>query len=422
MLNKKVKGGALQFVLFIGVVIAILLLSFIGLTYAHRYFQKRGEFLLKAVEQANNGINYSLHNDIVLGDSVTIAMTEENDLSSEIKATKKYWGLYELVSVKSSIHNQEFIKIALVGGWNQKGDRYSLFLKESNRPLVVVENTNIQGQLMLPRDGLRPGNMGGKSFTGSLSPPNKIKPSTSRLPKLSKGIMDKLELWLDGEFGSELEPAQMNYPLNFKNSFKNKTLLLGSNGQISLDVGTLIGNVVVFSSSKITIGQNMKINDAIVIAPFIEIDKGFKGNLQAFASKELIVEKDVVLEYPSSLALYNKGLRYPKASITINEGADVKGGIVYWDDYDEKEQQLFTPQIEIHKGATVNGEIYCSRGLELLGKVKGSITTSYFIVNKFGSVYQNHIYGGQLNVDWRQDNYTGLLFNSEKKKIMKWLY
>lgn len=423
-IRKKIKGGALQFVLFIGAVIAILLLAFISLTYSHHYFQKRGDYVLAAVEQANNGINYVLHNEISVQDSTVLHLKIEGLVpgNNTLTAYKKYWGLFEMLAVHSVSNHKEFTKIALTGGRYEKEDRYSLLLRENNMPLVVVEDAQLQGRLLLPKQGLRPGNMGGESFTGILSPPSAISQSNTKFPAISKPIIENLKLWLQGSFDNNLNQAPLDYPLNLKNSFSQKTKLLYSNTSLSLTKGEIVGNVLVYSGSGIFIGKQMRIKDAIVIAPKIEIEQGFKGSLQAIASGEIIINDKVTMEYPSALVLYRSDINEPPGSILIRNQSLFQGAVVYLDQGNEEKEQFFNAQVKIEKGAIIDGEVYCSKGIELLGEVRGSVTSSYFITNKFGSVYQNHIYGGKINVNQLHENYTGLLFEDSNKKVMKWLY
>src|SRR5690606_28670856 len=101
---------------------------------------------------------------------------------------KSYWGLFEKLAVRSKLPHKEFTKVALAGGRFGKRDRYSLFLREINRPLVLVGNSKLQGKLYLPKDGVRPGNMGGKSFTGTVSPPSDILVSKQQLPVINTSI------------------------------------------------------------------------------------------------------------------------------------------------------------------------------------------------------------------------------------------
>lgn len=420
-LNKKIKGGALQFVLFIGAVIAVLLLAFISLTYSHRFFQKKGDLVLEAVALANDGVNHLLHNNIEVNDSVYLSIEKDNRDQSVV-AHKSYWGLFEKLAVHSKLLHNEYTKVALAGGRFDKRDSYSLFLQENNRPLVLVGNSKLQGKLLLPKDGVRPGNMGGKSFTGTVSPPSDILVSKKQLPVINTSITDHIKMWLEGHFEDEMELATMNYPLRLKNSFKNNTQLIYSDYPIQLTSAELVGNIIIYSSSGIRIGRETTVKDVIFIAPVIVIEKGFKGALQAIASQKITVESKVTLNYPSALILFNHKMKNPQATIHLGEHSLVKGAVVYWEE-EGKEEQFFNAQVKIDQTAVIEGEVYCSKAVELLGEVRGSITTSYFTVNKFGSVYQNHIYGGRLDVNMLHENYTGLIYDKDQnKKVVKWLY
>lgn len=421
MLKNKIKGGALQFVLFIGAVIVVLLLAFISLAYSHHFFQKKGDLVLEAVALSNDGINYLLHNNIKVNDSVYLEIEIGNEDQS-VTAYKSYWGIFEKLLVHSKLPHSDYTKVALAGGRFDRRDSYSLFLQENNRPLVLVGNSKLQGRLLLPKDGVRPGNMGGKSFTGTVSPPSDILVSKKKLPVINRSITDHIKMWLEGRFEPQMELTTINYPLRIKNSFKNNTKLIYSDSSLQLERAELVGNIIVYSSSSIRIGRETIAKDVIFIAPVIEIEQGFIGTLQAIASKRVIVAENVRLNYPSAIAVFNPKMINPQANILIGEHSRVKGAVAYWEE-ERTAEQSYNAQIKIDNTAVVEGEVYCSNAVELLGEVRGSITTSYFTVNKFGSVYQNHIYGGRLNVNLLHDNYTGMLYDTDQnKKIVKWLY
>ena len=52
------------------------------------------------------------------------------------------------------------------------------------------------------------------------------------------------------------------------------------------------------------------------------------------------------------------------------------------------------------------------------------VSTDAFIALEDGSVYQNHLYNGQINSLILDESYAGLLLASREnnKKVMKWLY
>ena len=90
---------------------------------------------------------------------------------------------------------------------------------------------------------------------------------------------------------------------------------------------------------------------------------------------------------------------------------------------EETEANYYAPQIKLEENASVLGEIYCSKNLELRGMVSGHVSTDAFIAMENGSIYQNHLYNGSINSSGLPLEYAGLLSaNLEVKNIAKWLY
>ena len=58
----------------------------------------------------------------------------------------------------------------------------------------------------------------------------------------------------------------------------------------------------------------------------------------------------------------------------------------------------YKTQIELQETAILIGELYCNQNTELKGTVYGTVFAKNFIANQFGSIYQNHIYNGKINV------------------------
>ncbi|MCX2680346.1 hypothetical protein OOZ15_10375 [Galbibacter sp. EGI 63066] len=419
---KKIKGGALQFVLFIGVVIAILLLTFISLAHSHRFFQTKGGLVIENINAVNDGINHSLRNNSVFNDTVVMNIYPENP--KEISVYRSYWGMFEKVSVTSEAYGNKYAKTALIGGWFDKKDCPSLFLRENNRPLVVVGAAVIKGKLQLPERGIKAGSMGGKSFTGVISGPGNISKSSSRLPKLTQSLEQNMNQLIKGNFGEGVQMAEVTYPLRIKHSFEEETRVVYSDGAIELSNSSVIGNVIVYSGYKIVVDRSSNIKDAILIAPEIEIKNNSTGHFQALASDKITVGRSCKLNYPTALVITNDRRienKEDESGVFIADNTIVKGGIAYLLDHSD-DMRPYSPQIRISENALVFGEVYCTENLELLGEVRGSVYTSSFMVQKFGSIYQNHIYGGKLDIRNLHERYVGLLLDKKDKKVMKWLY
>src|SRR5690606_11031361 len=85
------------------------------------------------------------------------------------------------------------------------------------------------------------------------------------------------------------------------------------------------GRVIVASGDKISIKASSKLEDVIIEAPKVVIEKGFEGSIQAIASDSLDVEAGVKLMYPSAVALVPTS---EKKSMLIEKGAHIEAVVL----------------------------------------------------------------------------------------------
>ncbi|NAS32033.1 hypothetical protein GTQ40_13690 [Flavobacteriaceae bacterium R38] len=408
----KLKGGALQFVVFTGLVIAILLAAFVSLTHVHSLFKKQTGLTIATIKNTDFGIYTSINSNI------NLLNTAAED-SNIIETKKEFWGIYEKVITTSVIKKNRFTKVALVGGITN--NRTALYLKESNQPLIVVGDTKIEGTSFIPKQGIKAGNISGNSYYGTNLVYGNTKESSRELPKpinLKQFEHEKFDL---STFKNE---QLISFKLNtsYSNSFLEPTKLLYEPTSILLSEIQLIGNIIIQSESTITVDASAKLKDIILIAPKIEILDNVKGNFQAIASESITVGKNCILEYPSALLLKstpNNDSKNDSHHLYFGSSSTCKGIIAY---LGESTQKRFKPQLIIEENATVYGEVFCEANTELKGTVYGSLYTSRFISSTLGSIYLNHIFNGKIIAPSLPDQYAGLSFNNDKKDIAKWLY
>ena len=426
--NKQLSAGALQFTMYIVIVIAILLAAFIILVHTQKTFKLQTNLTLETIENTNKGMNYALQNDnISLKDTIQVKLQEHAHGVVEIQ--KDLWGIYEKITAVSRIKNKQFKKIALVGG-NQPENRVALYLEDNNRPLVLVGHTKIQGSVYLPQHGLRTGNISGHAYYGNQLIYGNTKTSKAALPKLSNGVKKSTEyLKTKIKTVSQNQFLDLDISNTFQNSFNEPLKVVYGLEDILLFGKTLIGNIVVQSETKIIVDATTKLKDVILMAPEIEIKNQVKGTFQAFASKKIVIGTGCQLYYPSALVLeevrpikmdltHSKEVKLKETPfIHLKKNATIKGSIIY-----QGFSKNYKPQVLIEKNATIIGEIYCNKNTELLGSVYGSVYTAGFVANQSGSIYQNHIYNGIIEIDRLAKEYVGVSFENTKKGIAKWLY
>ncbi|EDP94644.1 hypothetical protein U8527_06780 [Kordia algicida OT-1] len=420
----KVKAGSLQFAIMISAIIAVLLSVFIVLVHSHTLFAKKSDLLIETIQQTENILLAKSQDFSVKRD--TIFSQIDTEIATSSKIHQSYWGMYGKTYVETKSKAKSFKKIALTSGWQKDEDRIGLYLQETNRPLIIVGNTKIEGKTFLPARGVRAGTISGNSYYGNKLVYGTILKSNETLPELPKQLTNYIAslqtLPLPVDDGRYINLKQGN---TYTNSFTKPVKTVFDRGELDLLDVKLIGNILVRSDKKIKIAASTTLKDVILVAPEIEIETNTKGTFQAIATKRIIVGKNCELSYPSSLVILAEDTleevsnSTEKEHIFIDTDTTMKGIICY---LQNKTNNRFEPQILLKENTTVEGFVYCQQQIELLGNIEGSVYTKGFITKQFGSVYQNHIYNGTISNVALINEYVGFPFENLDYKIVKWLY
>ena len=423
MILFKIKAGALQFSIFVTVIIAIILASFIILIHTHKRFIVQTKFVVETIDNTNKGIDYVLNHNINLNETHNINLQDED--YKTLNAERNHWGVFEKISITSKIKTNTFTKTALIGASQPKKNRLALYLEDQNKPLVVVGNTKIQGLAYLPKQGIRTGNISGHSYYGNrlIYGPTRI---SNSLPKIQNEITKQIKT-INKDINN-IRPnlfLDINKTKSHQNSFLNPLKVIYSLNDINLSGVSLIGHIIIQSKTKIVVESSSNLKDVILIAPTVEIKDRVKGVFQIISRKKITIGKHCSLNYPSAIVLIENKLSTASSKknednqIIINKSSNIKGAIVF---LGNTKLRNYNPQVIINENSKIEGEIYCNQNLELKGDVNGSVYTSNFLAKQSGSVYQNHIYNGTISTDKLAQEYVGLLFKDSKKSIIKWLY
>ncbi|MEM9001148.1 MAG: hypothetical protein AAGB24_12865 [Bacteroidota bacterium] len=418
---QKIQAGALQFVLFIGAIIAILLFSFVLVSYSHNLFRKKTDILVQVIQATDFGLTASFAKGMRLGE--TMAVPFSDDLNITTVTRKSYWGILEMRHTKATKEQLAFEKWAFVGTASKEG--HALYLQDNQRPLVLAGKTKITGDAHLPEQGVKMGNIYGHSYYAPQLIYGEEKRSSAQLPLFHRELGQQMEKWTSHTNEPEGEPLLYENGMVAKNSFKAPVKVI-KGSHISLGKVELSGNIIVWATEKIEVGAFTKLHDILLVAPEIEIANWTKGNLQALASRSISVGKGCELAYPSVLLVHQKNQtlsEIPENSpnITIDAYATVRGMVIYCGD--NGAANVVTPQIHINGNAKVVGEVFCAGNLELKGRVNGSVTTGAFVALENGNVYQNHLYNGSIDRTVLPEEYAGLTYgNAPVNQVLKWLY
>lgn len=407
MRMKKLSAGALQMVLYISVIIAIMLAAFILLIYTQNVFEAQTNMVRQTVLNTNRSFYQSV---------------EKEETTNNIDSlSASYWGVYKKIDVTSRTKNISIKKSALTGGIKQN-NKNALFLKDQNKPLVVVGNSKISGKAYLPARGIRSGQIAGKSYYGTDLKYGDFA-TNKKHPEIPSDLKDNLkqlirinELLLTSEV-IEYKPDE-----KYVRSFQDLPQVLFSSEKLVLSNNKIVGHYLVVSNKMIEVKASSKLTDVILIAPKIVIRDNVQGAFQAVASEHLEVGNNCQLNYPSSLTLVNvnrKKMPNEASQIFIGKNSKIKGSVLY---VKTIEETSFLPNIFISEEAIIYGELYCENNLDLRGTVYGSVVTSNFIAAYGGSVYQNHLFNGKILSNELPQEYVGLNYSGNNNGIVKWLY
>lgn len=417
----KIRAGALQFVLFIGAIIAVLLMAFVMLSHSHTLFNKKTDINIELIQATDKGMTRSFEQSLEAGKAWSLP--EENTMRIQTNVEKSYWGILEKRAVVSKKGKLMFTKIGLVG--HQEVNRFALYLQDDNRPMVIAGDAKINGDAYLPERGIKMGNIQGYGYTKPQLVYGREWQSKSRLPELENGVVGQLKQLTGTGYMPTGDVINFNKEAIVKNSFQKETQIIRGTVVNLVDV-SLTGNIMVWASQQINVRPTANLRDIVLVAPKINIADGVTGNFQALASKQIKVGRNCTLNYPSVLAVQearkfekdNNILKEP--SFIMESGSSVSGMILYKKD---NESKGYGADLKIDKNASVHGEIYCDGSLELKGGVYGSVLTQSFISMENGNVYLNHLYNGNINSNQLPIAFGGLVFvDKPVNQVMKWLY
>jgi len=414
-----VKASALYLVLVIALIVTITLGSLIYLHYFYRAQKQKFDryaYLQHEMEVATtlSLSNYFYHTS---SDSTFISPTTFDD---SVRVNKRTWGLFDAISI-ITFRDKDSLKRSFLSGV-QALDSIALYIVDEERPVAISGKTIVQGTAYLPKSGIRPAFVDGEYYDGIKEMVDgKILSSSASLPDIEKLHLQNVVSYQKQAKKETMELLPVDRVL--RRSFFHPTLTFSLTESNILPQDTIIGNIVIVGDSSITIRATTVLEDAIIIAPTIRIESGFKGKGQFFASDSLIIEKNTTLSYPSIAGLIGMDSIQSISKVSIGENSQVTGLVFL---YKEKlPDQLDV--LELAKQVNIQGDVI-SYGLlkytDLL-HISGSVYCYRFISQRPSSLYENYLINltierKSLNPYFVRPHFWSLNKN-KKQGIISWL-
>jgi hypothetical protein len=419
-----IKASSLFYAIVISIIIAIVSSSLILFAYLSRIEFENFEILQRLNLNATSGLNLLMSKQSLIELNQHKIIDLYGNKGDSVALSRKSWGAFEIIVSDGLFKNRSVTQIAQVGYYPDSAKSYSLYLTDQDKPLALCGNTKIKGTAFLPKTGVKRAYIEGQNFTGAIMIDGQVRTSEKTLPKFNKMLIDNIQSILSKKIINEndsviaIETNLSGDSLN--NSFKNRTIVITSDSALKISDGLYSGNIAIISNKQITVSANAIIRDIIIAAPKIIIEKEFKGNLQAFASDSIIVNKDVSLYYPSVLGIVKGSSTLTLSAVVLNENDTLLGTIFSFKD---DESILKEVVVVLKEKSFVTGQVYSNGYADVKGTIFGSLMSNKIILSTPSSIYENHLLNAVIDQTALSKHYTGinLVEESTVKKVVKWL-
>jgi hypothetical protein len=368
----KIRGNSLYLVIFISFVLAILLLYSMFSTL---------------IDITNASIETRLADP--KDTSQTILKSIQSDkMSINTKSDIERWGGYFIVNASSSWRNFSYHKTGIAGTYLFSGEKTGLYLADHSIYLSISGNTHITGTTWLPGLGIRSTYIEGKSYKGSKLVEGKEMVSGKKLPLPDATMLAWIQDAMNRNYAFADSSGNMGSLYTLSSIYQpycDKALLFETSDLLFLNNIILDGKIFIRSDSAIVVGSKCHTSGTILMAPKIIINEGFSGDLQAFATDSILIEKNVTIKYPGFIVVY--GLSHPTPFCHLSEGTTVEGAVVCLPQKPGAE----SAKIVIDAKTVVDGLVYCDGSVSHKGRIYGSLYTGSFFMQTISGYYENHL-------------------------------
>lgn len=405
----RLKAGVLPFVLAISLVLALVCSAAILLTYYHRISFLQGQINKSLRNNVLSGLQYGLASLPELPEKEWIAIDLYGNGQDSVKIRKESWGFFHIIEAEALRGRHRHYKVALTGAQLPE-EKPVLYLEDKRRPLSIAGDTKISGDARLPKAGIKADYVNRIGYRKAKLVYGKILESQPEMPEPKAEMLNQLKE-LSGS------PGRSGQIPPLYNSFQEREFLSLSYPASFVLKDSLSGKILLKSEKEIVVRKEAYVKDVILFAPKIRIERGFEGQLQAFATDTLIVGKEVRLHYPSAL-----GLLADKSGslIEIQENAHIEGVIFH----ESKNEGEAFHLLKMAEGSQVLGEVWAKGFVELRGEISGTLSCGKFYLHTPASIYENYIFNGKIEREKLPSFYvSSALLNPEaKRNYVKWLY
>ena len=401
-----VRAGALSYVIVVSLLIASILGSLISLSYFNQRAIIDVNIQNRLVGNAVSGFNLLLASPEVVDSEIDLYEDEKDS----VHLVTYPWGIFEVGIVTAHKGRKKFSKMGLLGYPPQENSEEALYLADKNRPLSLAGSTIIRGNAYIPEAGVKRAYIERQNFSGAQLINGRQMRSGRSLPELNEVQLANIHQCFNYQGNMEEFDGD-----SLVQTFDKPTLHIYQEGVLE---GHYRGNIIIHANRPLLISSDCVLEGIQVYAPMIDIEEGFKGYGQFFATEHITVHEKVTLEYPSSImVIADQNLKETgidlKTSSILNGLALITGN----------KKGTHLPKLLLHPMSLVHGEVYVQGLAELHGRIYGNIYADKFYLKTPSSIYENHLLNVEIDFFKRNKAYVGsnILTKNTSRKVMQWL-
>lgn len=369
----------------------------------------------RLLDNSMSGINILLADEEIAVD-VFHTMDLFGDETDSVRLSKKRWGGYEIL-ISEAFHWQDTIVTQAVSGYTQERNTV-LYIPNSIHELTVSGNTFVNGDAFLPDKRIKRGRTDNQPFQGEKLINGNILDSGNQLPELSKEHVEVLRTL--ARRPKDQGVAYVTDSLVIQNSFLEPTKIVDVTGS---DVSKLniSGNIILYSSTSLKIPGSCRLDNVIVTAPSIIIEKGFSGSCQLIGRDSILIEPDCELLFPSAAVIVaiDKNPQFsPFIKISKNS---FLGGFALLEH--ENHSPKSNPFIEVEEKALVRGIIYSTYDCMFNGHLEGMLVCQRLRLEIPSGTYSNHLLNAKLDAISLKEHmvFPSIVKSNSSRKLIRYI-
>ncbi len=409
------RAGALLYAIFITLVVAIIALCIL---WGHFYSSTGIQDSIRQAQIESN-INSAINKSLIFPDSLPYnqEIPFEFDNNAPVILERKHWGMYDLILAKTAFRKDSIQETIFVGQGIASTDKTALYIADYEKELYLSGDVVIKGECFVPKGFFKQAYLTSKTSFTKREVPAKINKSDSKLPDVSRNILNHAIGNLNKRFTKPSSSLELAKYLTGKDSveipFFKPPLILYTEEEINLSRIYLKGNIIIYSSKPLYVKSSAHLDKVLIYAPEIHVEPNVKGNMQLFATDSIVVDQNAVLTYPSCVGVFSPNV----SSIRIAKSAKVYGNIIQYQDGEGDHNSTLT----IEPKSEVYGIVYSNGFTQHQGKIIGSLYTGHVFLKLPSGYYENYL--SDMEIDFQKlprEYVSGIIFDKKDQRILLW--